>query len=313
MKNEAKIEAETAQQPLREVAEDAIVSQLAFGELLSADEKRYLLDHGVVRSAKAGEVICERNQFDGRVYILVIGEVEVSEGQGKARVVLAKLCRGEIFGEISALFKLPRISTVTVTRPSVMLELSGDVLETLINARSLLRNAVLQRYKERVIETALRAVTLFRHLPANKLQILADNAVLSSFSENTEIVREHDSGDSIYLIIAGSARVSRKINGEILNIALLRQGEYFGEWSVLTGAPRAATVTALSQVEVLEVNCQPFLRFIQDNPQVRDRLDLVAYNRHAQTSQSEWQLPSEDDLDEIVEEIESIIDRESRF
>ena len=61
------------------------------------------------------------------------------------------------------------------------------------------------------------------------------------------------------------------------------------------------------------MNCQPFLRFIQDNPQVRDRLDLVAYNRHAQTSQSEWQLPSEDDLDEIVEEIESIIDRESRF
>ena len=313
MKIEAGIEAEPAPPRLRDIAEDAIASQLAFGELLSADEKRYLLDHGVVRSAKAGEVICKQNQFDGRVYILVIGGVEVSEGTGRDKVVLANLRRGEIFGEISALFKLPRISTVTVTRPSVMLELSGDVLENLISHRSLLRDAVLQRYQQRIIETALRVVSLFRHLPASKLQILADNAVVSSFSENTEIVREHDSGDSLYLIIAGSARVSRQINGEVLNIALLRQGEYFGEWSVLTGAPRAATVTALSQVEVLQVDCQPFLRFIQDNPQVRDRLDLVAYNRHAQTTQSEWHLASEDELDEIVEEIESIIDRDPHF
>ncbi|VAX05812.1 hypothetical protein MNBD_GAMMA25-601 [hydrothermal vent metagenome] len=313
MNKEAKIDAGPAPQALREIAEDAIASQLAFGELLSADEKRYLLDHGVVRSARAGEIICEQNKFDGRVYILVIGEVEVSEGRGRDKVALANLFRGEIFGEISALFKLPRISTVTVTRPSVMLELSGDVLEKLINDRSLLRDAVLQRYHHRIIETALRAVSLFRYLPAKNLQILADNAILSSFSVNTEIVREHDSGDSLYLIISGSASVSREINGEVLNIALLRQGEYFGEWSVLTGAPRAATVTALSQVEVLQVDCQPFLRFIQDNPQVRDRLDLVAYNRHAQTTQPEWHQASEDDLDEIVEEIENIIDREPRY
>ena len=313
MKTEQKIATESAQQPLREIAGDAIASQMAFGELLSADEKRYLLDHGVVRSAKAGEVICEQNQLDARVYILVIGAVEVSEGEGREKVVLANLRRGEIFGEISALFKLPRISAVTVTRPSVMLELSGDVLETLINNRPLLRDAVLQRYQQRIIETALCSVSLFRHLPANKLQILADNAVLSGFPENTEIVREHDTGDSLYFIIAGSARVSRRINGEVLNIALLRQAEYFGEWSVLTGAPRAATVTALSPVEVLQVDCQPFLRFIQDNPQVRDRLDMVAYNRHAQAMQSELHLAGQNELDEIVEEIESIIGRESRF
>ncbi len=312
MKTEQKITSDSEQQqPLREIAGEAISSQLAFGELLSADEKRYLLDHGVVRSAKAGDVICEQHQLDTRVYILVIGGVEVTEGGAEQeRVVLANLRRGEIFGEISALFKLPRISTVTVTRPSVMLELSGEVLETLINNRPLLRDAVLQRYRQRIIETALRSVSLFRHLPVNNLKILTDNAVLSSFPQNSEIVREHDSGDSLYFIIVGSARVSRRIKGEVLNIALLRQAEYFGEWSVLTGAQRAATVTALSQVVVMEVDCQPFLRFIQDNPQVRDRLDLVAYNRHTQAMRSEDHPPARDD---IVQEIEAIIERESRF
>ncbi|NOZ36535.1 MAG: cyclic nucleotide-binding domain-containing protein [Gammaproteobacteria bacterium] len=312
MKIEQKIETESVAQPLRDIAGDAIASQMAFGELLSADEKRYLLDHGVVRSSKAGELICEQNQLDARVYILVIGAVEVSEGNANEKVVLANLRRGEIFGEISALFKLPRISSVTAIRPSVMLELSGTVLETLINNRPLLRDAVLQRYRQRIIETALRSVSLFRHLPVSNLKILTDNAVLSSFPKNTEIVREHDRGDSLYFIIVGTARVSRRINGEVLNIALLRQAEYFGEWSVLTGAQRAATVTALSQVEVLEVDCQPFLRFIQDNPQVRDRLDLIAYNRHTQAMSEEPLIPL-NELDEIVEEIENIIDRESRF
>jgi len=300
-------------QPLRDIAGNAISSQLAFGELLSAEEKRYLLDHGVVRSARAGEVVCEQGRVDARVYILVIGGVEVSEGENQEKMVLANLRRGDIFGEISALFKLPRISTVTVTRPSVMLELSGEVLETLINRRPVLRDAVLQRYRQRIIETALRSVSLFRHLPASKLQVLADHAVVSDFPENTDIVRENDSGDSLYFIIVGSARVSREINGETLNIALLRQGDYFGEWSVLTGAPRAATVTTLSMVEVLQVDCQPFLRFIQDNPRVRDRLDLVAYNRHAHTCQSDGHSTSENEVNEIVEEIESIIDRDSRF
>lgn len=311
VKTKQNIMPESGLQPLRDIAGDAIVSQLAFGELLSADEKRYLLDHGVVRSARAGERVCERGQIDSRVYILVIGGVEVSEGSGREKMVLASLCRGDIFGEISALFKLPRISDVTVTRPSVMLELSGDVLETLIKRRPLLRDAVLRCYRQRIIETALRSVSLLRRLPLSKLKILADNAVISDYPENTEIVREHDSGDSLYFIIAGSARVSRQINNEVLNIALLRQGDYFGEWSVLTGAPRAASVTSLSAVEVMQVDCQPFLRFIQDNPQVRDRLDLVAYNRHAQTSQSDWRLAAENELDEIVEEIESIIDGEA--
>lgn len=304
MNTEQKIMPPTDTRPLREIAGQAISSQLAFGDLLGAEEKRYLLDHGVVRSARAGERICERHQVDTRVYILVIGAVEVSEGEGREKVVLARLRRGEIFGEISALFHLPRISTVTVTRPSVLLELSGEVLERLLRRRPLLRDAVLLRYRQRIIETALRAVSLFRHLPAERLQILADNAVLSSFPEGGDIVREHDGGDALYFIISGQARVGREINGETLNLALLQAGDYFGEWSVLTGAPRAATVTALSQVEVLQVDCQPFLRFIQDNPQVRDRIDMVAYNRHARSV-----LPAAPatEVDDIVREIETII------
>lgn len=292
-------------QSLRAMAENAMGSHVAFGELLSTEEKQFLLDHGVVRSALPGEVICRQGSIDSQVYILVIGEVEVSEGNAEQKVVLANLQRGEIFGEISALFHLPRISTVTVTRSSVMLEIPGDVLQKLLNKHALLSNAILSRYQKRITETALRMVDMFRYLPAEKLQLLADTAVLRSYQAGTSIINEHSAGEALYFMIHGTVRVSREVNDETLNLALLRTGEYFGEWSLLTGAPCSATVTAMEQVEVLQIDCQPFLQFIQENPQIRDRIDLVAYNRHADLTHSAQE------LDDIVAGIEQIIKSEN--
>ena len=101
-----------------EVIEGAIDKQTAFGDLLSAEEKQTLIDHGSVHSATIGEVLCQQGENDRRVFIIVMGEVEISEGDEKDQVVLAYLKRGEVFGEISALFDSPRISNVTVTPSS---------------------------------------------------------------------------------------------------------------------------------------------------------------------------------------------------
>ncbi|MCW9025313.1 MAG: cyclic nucleotide-binding domain-containing protein [Gammaproteobacteria bacterium] len=287
---------------LRTIAENVIDSHTSFGELLTAEEKQFLLDHGVVRSALPGDIICEQGKVDSRVFILVIGEVEVSEGGSGQKLVLANLRRGEIFGEISALFRFPRVSTVEVTRTAVMLELPGEILEKVISKRAELSDAILARYQKRISETALRTVSMFRHLPVDKLQVLAQTAVIRSYQAGLDIINEATPGDALYFIIFGTASVGRVVNGEKLNLALLKTGDYFGEWSLLTGAPRSATVTAISRVDVLQVDCYPFLQFIQENPETRDRIDLVAYNRHAELT------GSTSELDAIVAGIENILD-----
>lgn len=262
-------------------ARQALDTHQAFGDLLSAEEKQYLMDRGVVRSASPGEVLCQRQQLDTRVYVIIMGEVEVSGGEGEQGVVLARLGSGEIFGEISALFHIPRISDVTVSHAAVLLEIPGDILQRIINQRAALREAILQRYQQRLADTALRSVGLFRHLSADRLSQLVAEAGLMSVPAGATLVSEQEPGDALYIIISGTARVSHQISGETLNVALLRTGDYFGEWSLLTGAPRAASVTALTRLEVLRVDCRLFLDFIQENPEIRDRIDQVAYNRHS--------------------------------
>lgn len=291
-----------------EVIERAIDSQTAFGDLLNTDEKQALIDHGAVYSSVPGEVLCKQGENDRKVFIIVMGEVEISEGSAENKVVLAHLKRGEVFGEISALFDSPRISNVIVTKPSVLLIVPGDVFERVITGRSELYNAILDRYKSRLSETALRSVDLFRHLNKEHLQPLIDAASIVGIPEGGVIVREGESGDYFYIIIRGTARVTHGIGGSSINLALMHPGDYFGEWSVITGAPRAATVSAMNRVDTLRIERSVMLDFIQKQPEVGERIDLVAHNRRESFS-SAGVPDSPEQLEKMVKNIEEVIEK----
>ena len=276
----AKIQAEKVDQLL--------ANQAVFGELLSPEEKQFLLDHSQIRNVARGEVLCQQKQQDESVFILLLGEVEVTEAGAASPIVLAKLRRGEIFGEIAALFHLPRISTVTASKPSVVLVIPGTVFEQVINQRKVLRDAIWQRYHGRLCMTVLRMVNQFRHLPEVALQSLIQSVSLVSFSAGQQIVEAGKPGDNLFIIISGEASVSQQVNTEDKRVALLKAGDYFGEWSLLTGAPCSATVTARTAISLLGIDRMAFLRFIQDYPSVRDGIDHVAHNRqHAAPRQGQ--------------------------
>ena len=291
-----------------EVIETAIDSQTAFGDLLTAEEKQTLIDHGTIHSAAIGEVLCKQGENDRRVFIIVMGEVEISEGSDENQVVLAHLKRGEIFGEISALFDSPRISNVKVTRPTVLLIIPGESFEKVITGRSTLYSAILERYKSRLTETALRSVDLFRHLDKNTLKPLIEASSLAGVPEGGVIVNEGEAGDYFYIIIRGTARVSHNLGDSTINLALMHSGDYFGEWSVLTGAPRAATVSAMNRVDMLRIERSAMLEFIQQQPEVGERIDLVAHNRR-ETLSGSGVPDSPEQLERLVRNIEDVIQK----
>lgn len=259
--------------------ENAVASHQLFGDLLTSVEKEFLLDRGIVRSVAPGIRLCRQHQRDDRVYILVVGEVEASSGEDTAKTHIASIKQGELFGEIAALFGMPRICDITVTRPSVVLEIPSSVLRSIIEARAPLRDAVMQRFRERITETALRAVPLFRYLPDDSMKQLVESATLVGAPAGSILIEEGEVGDAFYVIVYGNLRVSHDVNGRHLNLALLHPGDFFGEWSLLTGAPRAATVSALVQTELVVIERSAFLDIMQLHPEIRDRIDLEAHNR----------------------------------
>jgi len=264
--------------------ERAVASHQLFGDLLTRVEKEYLLDRGVVRSVVPGTCLCRQHERDDRVYILVVGEVEASAGKDTGKTHIANIKQGELFGEIAALFGMPRICDITVTRPSVVLEIPSGVLRTIIETRGQLRDAVMQRFRDRITETALRAVPLFRYLPDESMQGLIESATLVGAPPGSILIEEGEVGDAFYVVIYGNLRVSHDVDGRHLNLALLQPGDFFGEWSLLTGAPRTATVSALSQTELVAIDCRAFLNVMQLHPEIRDLIGLEAHNRFDQRS-----------------------------
>jgi CRP-like cAMP-binding protein len=49
-------------------------------------------------------------------------------------------------------------------------------------------------------------------------------------------------------------------------VARISDGGFFGEMSLLTGAPRNATVTAVRDSEIIEIKADAFRRFVLANP-----------------------------------------------
>ena len=59
---------------------------------------------------------------------------------------------------------------------------------------------------------------------------------------------------TLFVIVTGSVRVVTTVKGKPLQLAVLKEGDFFGEGSLITGNPRTATVIANEPSELLKLD-----------------------------------------------------------
>lgn len=99
----------------------------------------------------------------------------------------------------------------------------------------------------------LQRVPLFRPFGAEAFALLERGAVERSLPAGAEIVREGTAGRSLFVVVAGLFEVLHTAGSTETRLARLGAGDVFGEMSLLTGAPRSATVRAVTDAVVLEI------------------------------------------------------------
>lgn len=93
-----------------------------------------------------------------------------------------------------------------------------------------------------------------------------DNGEMILYAKDDLIVRQEDPGDSMFVIIEGSARVLLKTDHHLETIlAHKEEGEFFGEMSLLTGKPRSASVRANKDSLVLRIDQDSFSKIISED------------------------------------------------
>ena len=128
----------------------------------------------------------------------------------------------------------------------------------------------------------LKSVPLFAGCSKTELRQLAKTADEIDLRQGTVLTREGRPGREFFVLIDGTAEVTKK--GK--KIADLGPGDWLGEIALITDSPRTATVTATSPVDVLVITDRRFRSVVETMPSIAlkvlacvgERLSTDAHN-----------------------------------
>ncbi|MBV8665866.1 MAG: cyclic nucleotide-binding domain-containing protein [Burkholderiaceae bacterium] len=104
------------------------------------------------------------------------------------------------------------------------------------------------------IRELLLKLNLFRGLDEAELTLLLAQAELVDVGTGDYPIREGDRGQHLFVLLAGSARISKRSFGIQKVIQDLKPGECFGEMSLIECRPRSASVKAMSACKLLKID-----------------------------------------------------------
>ena len=121
---------------------------------------------------------------------------------------------------------------------------------------------------KRELAELLEEVGLFSRCTTRQRRTVARHAQIAELPAGTDLVREGEPGDALFVILDGEAVVRR----EGTEINRVGSGAYFGELAVLDGEPRSATVTAETDVQVAVIGIRMFRTLLREFSDLAEQL-----------------------------------------
>jgi small-conductance mechanosensitive channel len=163
-----------------------------------------------------------------------------------------------------------RRAGITFNFPTRTVELRRKLPTTFSEAD---HNALIER---------LSAVDIFAPLSVEETATLAQASVRHVFAPSETVIRAGDAGSSMFVLHNGRVQVQVSDNGHLRPVAVLSEGDFFGEMALFTGEPRTANVVALEETEVLEIGHEAMKKLFDTNPDLVESLShIIAERRKA--------------------------------
>lgn len=234
---------------------NAISQNYIFASLNKEDLDDVVMSMEIV-DVSAGENIVTQGQ-DGEYYYVI--------STGKFTVIVnnkpvSQLTEGASFGELALLYNSPRQATIRADSNAVVFSLDRETYKFIVAQSS--SNRTLE------IKKALATVPLLSELTEEQLEKLSDTVEIFPYNAGDVIIKKGAAGNVFYIIKEGSVAVTEM--GAQFADHNLGPGEYFGERALLTGEPRAATITAKTAVKVMALDRENFDQLLGP---LRDVLD----------------------------------------
>lgn len=126
---------------------------------------------------------------------------------------------------------------------------------------------------------ALSSVDLFRSLTNEERQMLAERLHFAPFTKGEVITRQGADAHWLYILTRGSAEVVLMEESFQRDVARLDAGQFFGEMSLMTGAPRSASVISLEDTTCYRLDRDAFCDVVRQRPEIAEQVSRVMAER----------------------------------
>jgi len=132
---------------------EELLANIVLFESLTADDLASLSQRVEEVQYEQGEVIFQQGDEGSSLFVIEDGAVEISYGEGKARVILTSLFTGQYFGELSLFDGSPRSATATAAKRSRLIRLDRDDLVDFVNKNPPAALRIIAEMSERLRQT----------------------------------------------------------------------------------------------------------------------------------------------------------------
>jgi len=161
----------------------------------------------------------------------------------------------------------------------------------------------------------VRRISLFEALDDEETLRLAGSMRERRFEDGDVVIEKDAPGDSMFFVVEGLLAVWVPIEGQenLIRVAQIGAGNFFGEMSLLTGEPRSATIRAAADTLAFEITKDDIHPVITGRPEVARQISKVVAARLAERDQARSQADAAQMEAEQAGLADRILDRINRF
>jgi CRP-like cAMP-binding protein len=275
-----------------EVGEDEIIedepspADVDVGELppiplfsdLEQDVFISLLHKLELKSLATSEMLFAEGEAGSSMYIIVQGKLRVlresAEGQ---EITLAIVGEGSFIGEMALLNDMPRTATIVAEDDCLLLELDRKTYEGLAAEHPAMVKVMKRFYKNRLIANLLRTSPVFLPFSPDEKKNIIEKFKSRNLPRGKDLLTKGETGDGLYVLLSGRCEVLHADgDGTEVVLAELKEGDVFGEMSMLTNEPVSATIRAITPCVVLRLPKRDFGTLIMTHPQVLETVSRLS-------------------------------------
>ena len=133
---------------------------------------------------------------------------------------------------------------------------------------------------------AMSETPIFAGIDPKRLRLLAFMSESLTYRAGELLFDQGEDGDSAFVVLDGTASVLINIGGEKTEVAVIGSKQVFGEMAVLCDIPRTAAIGAKTDLEVLRIDRDAFLKLLQEFPEVSLQVMRFLASRLESTTQA---------------------------